>query len=123
MKLAGTDYVVKASGFFFVASMLPTIIFTFYGSAWLPGSGVFTNNTMNCPPCPLDDCQDYWKSNDCLNAATEQHRLKSEGLPIMFSWVTWLFCGFNSLGALAGEIRCTFGWRIRIRCIFGNKLI
>lgn len=78
MKLAGTDYVVKMSGFFFVMSMLPSFIFCVYGSK--------------------DMAPEKWDNFD-----PELHGTYKPA--VMFSWVTWLYCGFNSIGALAGEIK------------------
>jgi len=78
VKLGGTDYIVKASVLFFVLSIAPTIVFTVYGSKEMkPKTWMDTN--VDEPP------------------GFEQ--------ALLISWVTWLFCGFNSLGALAGEIK------------------
>eukprot|EP00040_Diaphanoeca_grandis_P027243 m.154614 g.154614 ORF g.154614 m.154614 type:complete len:499 (+) comp30898_c0_seq1:235-1731(+) len=78
IKLGGTDYIVKASGAFFVLSMLPTVLFTVYASK--------------------DMKPETWIDTDVSDPAGFQ-------VTLLVSWVTWLFCGFNSLGALAGEIK------------------
>ena len=80
MKLAGSDFVVKLSGLFFVVSLLPSTYFMIYGSTVKlePAEWVVTDTS--------DDVGGY-------KPAT------------LFSWVTWLYCGFNSLGSLAGEVK------------------
>eukprot|EP00041_Stephanoeca_diplocostata_P011130 m.180609 g.180609 ORF g.180609 m.180609 type:complete len:581 (-) comp18426_c0_seq1:220-1962(-) len=76
IKLAGTDWLVRASGAFFVLSILPTMIYMLYGAKELK-----------------------W---DNLTVTAEG----DQGLDIslLISWVLWLYAGFLSLGSLAGEV-------------------
>lgn len=78
IKLGGTDYIVKASSIFFFFSMTPAVIFMVYGSKDLKPS-VLTDTTIS-------------DETGGLQPAT------------LFSWISWLYCGYNSLGALAGEV-------------------
>ena len=78
IKLGGTDYIVKASTIFFFFSMTPSVIFMVWGSKDINPEELINTDTG-------EDVGGY-------NAAQ------------LFSWVTWLYCGFNSLGALAGEV-------------------
>mmetsp|Transcript_15452 Transcript_15452/g.45907 ORF Transcript_15452/g.45907 Transcript_15452/m.45907 type:complete len:505 (+) Transcript_15452:97-1611(+) len=79
IKLGGTDYIVKASTIFFFFSMTPSVIFMVWGSKDINPEELINTDTG-------EDVGGY-------NAAQ------------LFSWVTWLYCGFNSLGALAGEVK------------------
>eukprot|EP00035_Acanthoeca_spectabilis_P013931 m.262989 g.262989 ORF g.262989 m.262989 type:complete len:293 (-) comp16007_c0_seq18:3105-3983(-) len=78
IKLGGTDYIVQASTIFFVISMMPSTIFMVYGSKNLQWSALTGTDTS--------------AEVGGFHAVT------------LFSWVSWLYCGFNSLGALAGEV-------------------
>lgn len=78
IKLGGTDYIVQASTIFFVMSMMPSTIFMVYGSKNLQWSALTGTDTS--------------AEVGGFHAVT------------LFSWVSWLYCGFNSLGALAGEV-------------------
>jgi len=79
IKLGGTDYIVKASGTLFVVSMLPATIYIVYGTKELRAR--------------------EWTDTD----VTEDAGGLDEAM--LLSWIIWLFSGFSSLGALAGEIK------------------
>eukprot|EP00041_Stephanoeca_diplocostata_P025384 m.662132 g.662132 ORF g.662132 m.662132 type:complete len:615 (-) comp22738_c0_seq21:2500-4344(-) len=76
IKLAGTDWLVRASGVFFFLSLMPTLIYMIYGSKEL-----------------------QWGHLTTVDAGDE-----GINKSLLISWVLWLYVGFLSLGALAGEV-------------------
>lgn len=79
IKLAGTDWVVRSQAVLFVGSLLPTAIFVIYGSK--------------------DFKTDTWTTTD-----TDANG-NGVDLALLLSWGLWLYSGFFSLGALAGEVK------------------
>eukprot|EP00040_Diaphanoeca_grandis_P021267 m.113253 g.113253 ORF g.113253 m.113253 type:complete len:524 (-) comp28258_c0_seq1:51-1622(-) len=78
VKLAGTDWMVRSTGIFFVGSLIPCLIFIFYGSK--------------------DIDPKTWTDIDVSEDAG------GIDVSLMVSWVLWLSSGFFSLGCLAGEV-------------------
>jgi amino acid transporter len=78
IKLGGTDYIVKASTIFFFFSMTPAVIYMVYGSKDIHPESLISTDTS-------EEAGGFDPAK-------------------LLSWVTWLYCGFNSLGALAGEV-------------------
>lgn len=79
IKLAGTDWMVRSQGLLFIGSLVPTAIFVLYGSK--------------------DFKVDTWTNTDADSSGNVID------LPLMLSWGLWLYSGFFSLGALAGEVK------------------
>ena len=77
VKLGGSDYIMIATGSLFLVSILPFSIYILYGVKELDPIQWFDYNT------------------------TEDAGGIDE--PMLFSWTMWLYSGFFSIGALAGE--------------------
>lgn len=77
LKLMGTGVLVKVSTFLLLLSLVPSIIYVFYGfKVMKPKEWI---NTDYIPGQEIN-----WS--------------------LFFSWILWLYCGFFSLGSLAGEV-------------------
>lgn len=82
IKLCGTEYLVKASGFLFAVSMIPATIYMVYGAKDL-------------------NSQKWMDTNTTVSGNGASVEGMDEAM--LLSWIVWLYSGFASLGALAGE--------------------
>lgn len=77
LKLMGTGVLVKVSTFLLVMSLIPSIIYVFYGFKVMK---------------PVEWVNTKYIEGEEINWS------------LFISWTLWLYCGFFSLGSLAGEV-------------------